>query len=212
MNNSLKEVYVPEMIQDYIMNLKIKKITKAQTSGDFVYQIGDKYILKISENVERLKREKEANDFLAKKVPVSQTICFVEEEGKAYYLKTQLKGNTLLHKTYLNNPEKLAKLLAEAIHMIHNVDVSDCELKNPDSKGDCFVHGDFCLPNILVRYNKIVGFVDTEASGIGDAWMDYAWCIWSYEHNLGTKKYTHLLLDALGITFDEEKFDMYTRI
>ena len=71
---------------------------------------------------------------------------------------------------------------------------------------------DFCLPNILVRYNKVMGFIDTEASGIGDPWMDYAWCIWSFVYDLGTKQYTPLLLNALGIEFNQEKFDYYTRV
>ncbi len=96
--------------------------------------------------------------------------------------------------------------------MIHSVDTSHCNIKSQDSEGNCFIHGDFCLPNILVRYNKVMGFIDTEASGIGDPWMDYAWCIWSFEYNLGTKQYTPLLLDALGIEFNQEKFDYYTRV
>ena len=104
------------------------------------------------------------------------------------------------------------KLLAEAMRMFHSIDISDCDIYNAESVGDCFIHGDFCLPNILARNNKIAGFIDTEASGIGDPWMDYAWCIWSFEYNLGTDQYTDILLKELGIEFDREKLERYTSI
>lgn len=65
---------------------------------------------------------------------------------------------------------------------------------------------------IPAKDGKISGFIDTEASGIGDPWMDYAWCIWSFEYNLGTKEYTALLLERLGIEFDAEKYERYTKI
>ena len=214
MNIKLDSIDIPDSILGYLQTnekLPIVKITKNHRSGDIVYKIGNKYILKISENVERLKREKEANDFMMDKIPVSQTVAFARKGSKSYYLKTQLRGNTLASKPYLSNPIKLAKLLADAMKMIHSVDTSHCNIKSQDSEGNCFIHGDFCLPNILVRYNKVMGFIDTEASGIGDPWMDYAWCIWSFEYNLGTKQYTPLLLDALGIEFNQEKFDYYTR-
>ena len=100
----------------------------------------------------------------------------------------------------------------KAVHMFHGVDGSDCPIKCPDSQGSCFVHGDFCLPNILVWDGEISGFIDTEAGGLGDPWIDYAWCIWSLEYNLGTDEYTPLLLEGIGIEFDKEKFEYYTRL
>ena len=203
---------LPQEIQLYIADHKVKKITKAHRSGDLVYQIGDQFILKISNNIDRLRREKDANDFLKGKVPASETVCYIEEENRAYYLKTQVKGNPLVQKNYLSDPHKLVKLLAEAMRMFHSIDISDCDIYNAESVGDCFIHGDFCLPNILARNNKIAGFIDTEASGIGDPWMDYAWCIWSFEYNLGTDQYTDILLKELGIEFDREKLERYTSI
>lgn len=199
----------PETIYRLINNYPITKITRAHKSGDFVYKIGDKYILKTSKNFERLKREKDANDFMSGKLPVSETMSYLEDEKTAYYLKTQLQGGTFLSKTYLHNPTKMADLLAEAMQMIHSLDTTGCTIKNQDSEGNCFIHGDFCLPNVLVRYNRIVGFIDTEAAGLGDPWLDYAECIWSFQYNLKTSKYTPLLLDALGITFDQEKYNKY---
>lgn len=198
-----------DKINQFVKGMSSKLITEAHCSGDMVYQFEDKYILKVSDNVERLQREQRVNDFLHRKLPVSETVCFDVEKGQAFYLKTCVEGEPLLGK-YLEDPAHLAKLLAEAMRMIHAVDISNCDIMNQDSAGNCFIHGDFCLPNILARGNQVSGFIDTEAAGIGDPWMDYAWCIWSYEHNLGTKEYTPLLLKELGIEFDKNKFEKYT--
>lgn len=205
-----KEICFPQAIEERLAGKEVAEITEHHVSGDLVYRVGNDYVLKISNNIERLRREKAVNDFLTGKLAVSETVLFVVEQERAFYLKTMLKGDTLVEKEYLSNPPKLVRLLAQAMRMIHSVDVGDCPIKSPDSEGDCFIHGDFCLPNILVRDGEVSGFIDTEAAGIGDPWMDYAWCIWSLEHNLGTDQYTGLLLDALGIAFDREKYERYT--
>ncbi len=186
-----------------------RRITEAHRSGDEVFRLGDRYILKISKNIERLHREKTANDWLAKRLPVSESVVFAEENGRAYYLKTCVRGEPLLGE-YLRDPERLARLLGEAMRLFHGTDAAGCPLRNPDSEGDTLVHGDFCLPNILAEGDGITGFIDTEAAGLGDPWVDYAWCIWSFEYNLGTDAYTPVLLRELGIAFDREKFQRYT--
>ena len=72
-----------------------------------------------------------------------------------------------------------------------------------------FVHGDMCLPNVLATGDEVSGIIDTESCGLGDSWIDYAWCIWSFEYNMGTKEYTPILLEKLGIEFDEKKYKQY---
>lgn len=205
-----KAISLPPAIRERLAGKAIVEITENHRSGDLVYRVGEDYILKVSDNIERLQREQAVNDFLTGKVGVSETVWFAVEEERAFYLKTMLKGETLAAEEYLRDPRQLVELLAQAMEMLHSVDIGDCPIKSPDSEGDCFIHGDFCLPNILAKDGKVSGFIDLEAGGIGDPWMDYAWCIWSLEYNLGTNRYTDLLLDALGITFDREKFECYT--
>ncbi|MCI9072524.1 MAG: phosphotransferase [Lachnospiraceae bacterium] len=203
-------ISLPPAIGKRLAGRELVEITENHVSGDLVYRVGNEYILKISEQEERLKREQTVNDFLAGRLPVSETVLFEIEAGRAFYLKTMLQGENLAEKKYLADPRELVRLLAQAMEMIHGVETGGCPMKNPDSEGDCFIHGDFCLPNILVKDGKVSGFIDTEAAGIGDPWMDYAWCIWSLEYNLGTSLYTGLLLDTLGIEFDREKYERYT--
>ena len=202
---------LPELMQPYVKEKECVLITEAQASGDLVYRIGDEYILKVSENIQRLERERSVNNYLKGRLPVSETVAFTIEGKKAYYLKTCVKGNPLIG-DYLKDPVKLAKLLARAMRMFHSVDISDCAIINADSRGSTFVHGDFCLPNILAEDGEITGFIDTEAAGLGDPWLDIAWCIWSFEYNLGTKEYTDILLEELGVEFDQEIYELYTAL
>lgn len=205
-------IFIPDEISKIIEGLEIAEIKEGHCSGDLVYKISDKYILKISSNEKRLSREKKINDFLLGKLPVSRSIAYVLENENAYYLKSLVKGDNLLNKKYLDNPRLLADILAKAINLIHSVDITNCDFKNEESEGEVFVHGDMCLPNVLAIDNEVSGIIDTESCGIGDAWIDYAWCIWSYEYNLRTNKYTSILLERLGIEFDEEKYKKYINL
>jgi len=205
-------ISLPSTVRERLAGKALVEITKNHRSGDLVYRVGEDHILKVSDHIERLQREQAVNDFLTGKAGVSKTVWFIVEEGRAFYLKTMLEGETLADEKYLRNPRELVRLLARAMRILHSVDISGCPIKSPDSEGDCFIHGDFCLPNILAKNGEVIGFIDLEAGGIGDPWMDYAWCIWSLEYNLGTGQYTGLLLDALGITFDKEKYAQYTNI
>jgi aminoglycoside phosphotransferase len=115
---------------------------------------------------------------------------------------------------YLDQPEKLCKLLAQGLQILKAIDTTGCpffvEDKKPAVDPVSFVHGDYCLPNVLVRYGKVSGFVDLSAAGIGDPWLDYAWCIWSLGFNLKNTDYTQTMLREIGIEFDEEKYRRYT--
>lgn len=203
----IKNNKIPDNLLKLLDNKKIRAINKAHRSGDLVYSIGNEYILKISTSIERLNRERKANDLLHDYLPVSKSILFITDDQYTYYLKTKLIGVPLTEK--LKDPYKLVKLLSEAINLFHSVDITNL-LKYLPMNGNTLIHGDFCLPNILVHNNKISGFIDVEAVAIDDEWIDFAWAIWSLEYNLGTNKYTPLLLKELNITFDQKKYDTYT--
>ena len=205
-----KKYNVPEEIIELIKDKKIRAINKAHRSGDYVYDINNKYILKISLDKDKLLREKIVNDELRDKLPLSKSILFIEKENIYYYLKTKVIGTSLVN--YINNPKLVIKLIKEAFDIIHNIDISNIKILNKDSIGNKLVHGDFCLPNILIYKNKVSGFIDVEAMGLGDPWIDYSWCIWSFEYNLNTKEYTKELLTELNIEFNQELYNKYIEI
>lgn len=202
---------IPSKIKDILKDYPLKKDTLGR-SEDLIYFANNKYVLKISKDKEKLRHEVEMNDFLKDKLPVSQTIVYEEDNEYGYYLKTYLEGESLISEKYLKNPYNLILLLKSALDKIHNVDISNCPFVNSYSKGNSFIHGDFCLPNILVKDSKISGFIDLNDAGIGDKYADYSWCIWSFEYNLKTKEYTPILLKELGIEFNQELYERYTKM
>ena len=65
-------------------------------------------------------------------------------------------------------------------------------------KSDVLIHGDYCLPNILLSDWRFSGFIDVGSGGIFDRHIDILWGIWSLMFNLGTARYTDRFLDVYG--------------
>ena len=63
---------------------------------------------------------------------------------------------------------------------------------------DTLLHGDYCLPNILLQDWQFSGFIDLGAGGVGDRHVDLFWGIWSLFFNLKTDRYRDRFLDAYG--------------
>ncbi|MHA1302498.1 MAG: APH(3') family aminoglycoside O-phosphotransferase, partial [Candidatus Heimdallarchaeaceae archaeon] len=72
-----------------------------------------------------------------------------------------------------------------------------------------FTHGDYCLPNILIKDGKLSGFVDLMFVGIGDRYWDFAAVVWSICFNFG-EKYMDLFFDKYGLKeVDWERIRFY---
>jgi kanamycin kinase len=63
---------------------------------------------------------------------------------------------------------------------------------------DVVLHGDYCLPNIIMHDYRLAGFVDLGYGGVGDRHWDLFWGIWTLKYNLKTEKYKDTFLDAYG--------------
>ena len=48
-----------------------------------------------------------------------------------------------------------------------------------------FTHGDYCLPNVLIRGEEVTGFVDWGSAGIADRYKDIALVVESLQRNTG---------------------------
>ena len=69
------------------------------------------------------------------------------------------------------------------------------------------IHGDFCLPNIMLEDFKFTGYIDLDLGGVGDRHWDIFWCAWSVWFNIGftesstpskQAKYREYFLDCYG--------------
>lgn len=65
-------------------------------------------------------------------------------------------------------------------------------------KNEVLIHGDYCLPNIMLDNWRFSGFIDLGLGGIGDRHVDLFWGAWSLGFNLGTDNYRERFFDAYG--------------
>ncbi len=65
-------------------------------------------------------------------------------------------------------------------------------------KKEVLLHGDYCLPNVILDHWKFSGYIDLGCGGIGDRHIDLVWGIWTLKFNLGTAEYTDRFMDAYG--------------
>lgn len=185
-----------------------------------VYALGKDLYLKISPDLESLRRERDTDIWLEGKLTGGATTPRVgaydevtdTQDGKTYgYLLTSaVHGTPASSPPYIHDPERLCDLLADAMHMFHSLSPVGMPAPPPtDPTHTTVIHGDFCLPNIILHRSRVSGFVDLGQVAVGDPWEDYAWCLWSLSYNLKTNKYSQRLLDKLGIAFDPEKYKKY---
>ena len=65
-------------------------------------------------------------------------------------------------------------------------------------KTDTLLHGDYCLPNIMLNDWKFSKFIDVDHGGVGDRHIDLFWGAWSLFFNLKTDEYRERFFDAYG--------------
>lgn len=65
-------------------------------------------------------------------------------------------------------------------------------------QNEVLLHGDYCLPNILLENWKFSGFIDLDSSGLGDRHMDLFWGVWTLNFNLKTNAFYDRFLDVYG--------------
>ncbi len=122
-------------------------------SGSGVY-IYDDYVLKIENINSRTDNTIAVMQWLENKLPVPEIIRYEKENGKCYLLMSRIKGKMACDEYYMERPELLCKLLAEALKGLWSVDIRDCpvdisvehDLKKIESRINA---GTFVLDNIV---------------------------------------------------------------
>ncbi len=73
-------------------------------------------------------------------------------------------------------------------------------------KNEVLIHGDYCLPNIMLDDWSLSGFIDVGNGGVGDRHVDLFWGAWTLGFNLGTDEYRDRFFDSYGRDkIDDEK-------
>ncbi|MBQ6824111.1 MAG: aminoglycoside 3'-phosphotransferase [Clostridia bacterium] len=78
---------------------------------------------------------------------------------------------------------------------------------------ESLLHGDFCLPNLLLKNWHFSGLIDLGNAGVGDRHIDLFWGAWSLQYNLKSNAYQDRFFDAYGReTIDFEKLKLIEMI
>ena len=163
--------------------------------------------------------------WLEGRLPVPRILAYETAGDQEYLLMTRVQGKMACDREYLDAPDRLLPLLAEAIRMLWQVDISRCPRSR--SLNEELAHARKSLEAGIVDFSRcekdtfgpgglVSGFIDLGDSGVADKWRDLALCFRSLRHNTdGT--YGHVvpglraekLFDHLGIAPDWDKLRYY---
>ena len=65
-------------------------------------------------------------------------------------------------------------------------------------KSDTLLHGDYCLPNIMLDDWRLSAYIDLGGAGVSDRHIDLFWGAWTLGFNLGTDEFRERFFDAYG--------------
>jgi len=167
------------------LNVKDPSVKRAR-SGDnstvFEIRAGDaRWFLKIGD---RLARECAGLRWLQGRLPVPRVVAFDQLEGADALLMAAVPGTDLAARAKSGRPASIVEMLASALRSFHSASAKDCPFE-AYVPGESLVHGDACLPNIIVGDDGSNGYIDLGDMGVGDVEVDLSAAVWSLQYNLG---------------------------
>jgi kanamycin kinase len=226
---------VPLTIRQYIKNATVYDSSCSENAKTFLIKGADSTFLKISKRGS-LEREYRMAEFLSSHNIAPKVIAYESDLDNDYLLSEAVSGEDGTSAVHTENPNKLASAFGEYLRMLHSFPIEGCPFNNRttemlnevSNKGirlnilkglkysvidDVIIHGDYCLPNIIMDNFSFKGFIDLGYGGVGDRHYDIYWGIWTLNNNLKTDKYKDLFLDAYGRSdFDIDRLTFFTQL
>jgi kanamycin kinase len=141
--------------------------------------------------------ERDRTTWLAGRWPVPEVIGYFKAYGDDWLLTREVTGVPLYDPSIAWDPPRVARRFAEILLEIHATDATGCPFGEAEP-GRVLIHGDYCLPNVLVEQGRLTALVDLGRSGIGDPRDDFAAALWSLHYNYGPG-YARDFLDSYGV-------------
>jgi aminoglycoside phosphotransferase len=140
--------------------------------------------------------ERDRLAWLHGRLPVPELVGLFPAAGDDWLVTRELPGVPLYDPSIGWAPARVARTLGEILRAIHDTDAAGCPFGVP-RRGHVLVHGDYCLPNVLVKDGALSGLVDVGDAGLGDPRMDLAAGVWTLQYNFGPG-HAPEFLDAYG--------------
>ncbi len=122
--------------------------------------------------------------WLAGRWPVPEVVGLIHESGDDWLITREVAGVPIFHPSVGMDPPRAARLLGEILRDLHATDPSGCPF-GVRVRGSVLIHGDYCLPNVLVSSGRLSGIVDVGRSGLGRPDDDLAAGVWTLQYNFG---------------------------
>jgi aminoglycoside phosphotransferase len=140
--------------------------------------------------------ERDRLEWLHGRWPVPETVGFFHAAGDDWLVTRGLEGVPLYHQSLGWEAPRVARVLGEILRAVQATDATGCPFGTA-KRGNVLIHGDFCLPNVLVSDGVLSGLVDVGGAGLGDPRQDLAAGVWSLQYNFGPG-HAREFLDAYG--------------
>jgi kanamycin kinase len=144
----------------------------------------------------RLAGERDRLAWLKGRWPVPDVVGFFQASGDEWLVTRALDGVPMFDPSVGWSPQRVAAELGEILRVLHATDAHDCPF-GQRAPGRVLVHGDFCLPNVLVHEGSLSGLVDLGGAGLANPETDLAAGVWTLQYNYG-KGYARAFLEAYG--------------
>ncbi len=144
----------------------------------------------------RLEDELKRLEWLAGRWPVPEVIGLFHGLGDDWLVTHAVEGAPMYHPSVGWPPERVAATLGEILKTLHGTDAADCPF-GVRKRGHVLIHGDYCLPNVLVHGGRLSAVIDLGLAGLGNPETDLAAGVWTLQYNFG-KGYARAFLDAYG--------------
>ncbi|SEO02118.1 aminoglycoside 3'-phosphotransferase [Paenibacillus sp. OV219] len=168
-----------------------------------------------------LEREAAMTSFIHDHQLAPKVIAYHSDEQHDYLLTEAINGDDGTEPLHLNDPHRLATVFGHYLRKLHSLPTDGCPYSNKTEdflsiarskdkdlsvldpikyipSNDTLTHGDYCLPNIIMKDFELQSFIDLGDGGIGDRHHDLYWGLWTLHYNLKTDQYDDLFLDAYG--------------
>ena len=143
-----------------------------------------------------LAAERDRLEWLKGRWPVPKVIGFFHEVGDDWLLTRAVVGVPMYHASVGWPPARVANKLGEILRDLHSTDATDCPF-GTRRPGHVLIHGDYCLPNVLVEKGKLSAVIDVGGAGLDNPEQDLAAGVWTLQYNYG-KGFARDFLDAYG--------------